>query len=130
MKIPLGKWKLNKNIEFDSFLEFNSFSWARRQIALHSNIDLLLEQNNTGYSKTINSLFFNAHEDIIMDGNFRMYDGINKKYLFENDNIIVDIIGNKIVWKEIISYNQSILTVEYIWMENSKIQNAKQEFIQ
>tara|TARA_B110000971_G_C20005626_1_gene498983 strand:- start:732 stop:1127 length:396 start_codon:yes stop_codon:yes gene_type:complete len=124
----LGKWKLTKNIKFDSFLKFTQVPWYQRQIAAYSPIDLLLTQTSFGYSKAISSLFFNSHEEIKLDGEYRMYDKIKKKYEQSDDKIKVDIIGTIVNWNETLSYKPPILTVEYTWKEGEENKSAKQEF--
>lgn len=124
----LGKWKLIKNSGFSEFLIFTETSWLSRSLALASNIEVNILKNAEGYSKTISSLFYNPHENIVFDGKYRQYGSFKKKYYIQDKSVNVDIIGD-IRWTEKIFIEDGKLIIEYFWLEGNNIKIASQDFI-
>ena len=73
-------------------------------------------------------MFYNTDENIILDGKYRIYDKIKKKYYLEDDVVNVDITGTIVNWKEQIYINNDNLMIKYIWEENQATKTATQEF--
>lgn len=130
----LGKWKLKDNICFNNFLIFTQTSWLERQVALNCSINVYIESFlksphiNNHYNKKVTSMFYNTDENIILDGKYRIYDKIKKKYYLEDDVVNVDITGTIVNWKEQIYINNDNLMIKYIWEENQATKTATQEF--
>ena len=130
----LGNWRLKENNNFNSFLMFTQTSWLNRRVALNCSIDVYIARilkkplGFNHYNKQVNSLFYNMDENIILDGNPRLYDKITKKYFIKDDVVNVDIVGTIVNWKEQIYINNDNLIIKYIWMENNLTKSATQEF--
>ena len=62
----LGKWRLIKNNDFNLFLIFTQTSWIERTVAENSNINVEIKKiTDKSYSKSIESYFYNANENIV-----------------------------------------------------------------
>ena len=130
----LGNWILKENIDFNSFLIFTQTSWLERRVALNCSINVCIKcflkspTRPNHYNKYVESLFYNMDENIILDGKFRLYNKIKKKYYTEGDVVNVDIVGTIVHWKEQIYINNDSLIIKYIWDEDTGTKTATQEF--
>lgn len=125
----LGKWKLIKNNRFSDFLIFTQTSWLIRSLALTSNIEVNISKNACGYSKSVSSLFYNSHEDIILDKKYSQSGSLKKKYYIQDKCVNSDIIGEIVNWNEKIFIESNKLIIEYLWLEDNMLKTATQDFI-
>ena len=126
----LGKWKLKRNNDFNTFLIFRQTSWFARTNAENSSINVEIKKtDDKTYHKSIDSLFYNTEESITLDNTFKLYDKIQKRYSYNDNKIITDIVGTIVNWTENIFLNdKKQLVIEYVWSENENEQHATQVF--
>ena len=131
----LGKWQLKENRGFDNFLIFTQTAWLSRTVALSCPINVSITRllksgkNQNHYTQTIQSLFYNATENIVLDSQSRDYNKIKKSYYLKDDVIHADITGTIVNWKERIYVQDSNLFIRYFWLEGCITQTATQEFV-
>jgi len=128
MEKILGSWNLKKNNNFNKFLVFTQTPWYQRIIAENSSINVSIIEEDGGYTKKIDSAFYNTEEFIILDDTFREYNNIQKKYTLENNTIDTDIKGTIVNWNEKIYRQSDSLIIEYSWLEDGELIFASQDF--
>ena len=126
----LGKWRLIKNNDFNLFLMFTQTSWIERTVAENSNINVEIKKiTDNSYSKSIESYFYNAQENIKLDNTYKLYDKLKKRYSYNENKIQTDIIGTIVNWNENIFVNKKDqLVIEYVWSEDNLTKKASQIF--
>tara|TARA_B110000971_G_C19687983_1_gene354114 strand:+ start:119 stop:523 length:405 start_codon:yes stop_codon:yes gene_type:complete len=126
----LGKWRLIKNNDFNLFLIFTQTSWIERTVAENSNINVEIKKiTDKSYSKSIESYFYNANENIKLDNTYKLYDKLKKRYSYNENKIQTDIIGTIVNWNENIFVNKKDqLVIEYVWSEDNLTKKASQIF--
>ena len=128
----LGKWKLEKNIDFDDFLKYIQYGWIKRKLAISSNIDVTIQKTDVEnqYKRIIESTFLNREELYLVDGQFHNTDDKTQKcYTFKDGVLYTEAKQtNGIQWWESSKLEGTVLTINRHWFENNIKKTSRQIF--
>lgn len=120
----VGSWRLVKNENLSSFMEFYGYSWLKRKAAAIAKVTVTFRPSddvpNKGLIRELNSTFLSGVEEFSFDGKFHENpEGLEKKHKLKDDNIIsmVKRPENGAEWSEMLSVKGSNLIVKRDWYD-------------
>ena len=126
----IGKWKLKVNIGFDKFLQFSGYNWCQLQIGKRLTTTVNMKQIGIDvFSLKIDLCrLLNTNETIILDNTYRQVKKYKKRYRYEDNKIVVNVIceNEKFNWNGRISSINEHLLIEYGWIDKGKEYIASQ----
>jgi len=116
----VGKWKLQKQEQFDNFLKYTQIPWYQRKIARYCKVlTNIIHNDDDKFTKEVSATFYKMDpENIDFTKDEWIKSGTTqKKYHMEGDIINVDVKGSVVNWKEKIYYQDPNMIVEYHWLD-------------
>lgn len=116
----VGKWKLQKQEQFDNFLKYTQIPWYQRKIARYCKVlTNIIHNDDDKFTKEVSATFYKMDpENIDFTKDEWIKSGTTqKKYNMDGDVINVDVKGSVVNWKEKIYYQDPNMIVEYHWLD-------------
>ena len=116
----VGKWKLQKQEQFDNFLKYTQIPWYQRKIARYCKVlTNIIHDDDDKFTKEVSATFYKMDpENIDFTKDEWIKSGTTqKKYNMDGDVINVDVKGSVVNWKEKIYYQDPNMIVEYHWLD-------------
>ena len=131
MENYIGKWRLEKNINLDGFLEYYGYNWLSRKAASCAEVDAIFEKTSSPnvIKRTIDSTFMKNSEFYKFDGKFYLNpENLKKKHLLKNNIIYTEVHKSTGNWNEQLSVEEDNLIVTRHWYRNKIMEKCIQIF--